>query len=121
LPVFGATENFRFASAGITGEALYTHAFGSPGRYEWRDANQGAVREVVNVKPRTVKTREERQRCLEEVKKPNVIEIYGDSLQPETQEIAIALTVFWHIQRAPGITITDSRLLQPTADSTKTR
>lgn len=110
--VAGEGPNFRFDSARITNGAIYTHAFGSPGRHEWVDANGGPVSGAVDVRPVDVKTAEDRDRWYEILKKPAAFEIKGDKATPAAVEITVGQTVFWSVTGSAGIGITDARLVR---------
>ena len=67
-------EKHEFSSHLLKDEAVYTHAFGSPGTYEWVDPVGGDFRVVV-VKPVTPKNDKERQAWLDSLSKGAAFEI----------------------------------------------
>ncbi len=110
--VLGAGEKFSFNSASITGESAYTHAFAAPGTYEWVDAIHNSVRGVVNVKSHDARAASGRREWLEALKKPVSVEITDDKVSNAKLDIIVGQTVFWHIKKSAGLSITDARLIR---------
>ncbi len=108
--VAGSGEDFQFNSARIRGEAVFTHAFGVPGRYEWIDPNGSGVGGTIEVEAMTCKGSEERDRWFEMLKKPAGIKIKGKKSSPAAVSITVGQTVFWSITDSPGVAILDKRL-----------
>ncbi len=111
--VAGEGSNFSFSSARIANDAIYTHAFGVPGRYEWVDLVGGQVAGVVYVQAPDVKTVEDQNRWYEILAQPASFEISGHNLKPKSVNIVVGQTVFWSIQKTSGVSITDARLEMP--------
>lgn len=107
--VSGAGDGFKFDSALMQQDALYTHVFGVPGVYEWSDPNgsgaAGSV-EVENVGPCNDKERDE---WFERLKIPAGFEIAGKVTKPRKVKITVGQTVFWSIEKSAGVAITDVR------------
>jgi hypothetical protein len=106
----GEGPNFTFDSARMRDGAIYTHAFGSPGRYEWIDPYRGGISGVVQVSDYTVKETNDRDRWFEILKKPAAFEIKGDYSSPKQVDIVVGQTVFWSVSDSRGVSITDARL-----------
>lgn len=109
--VVGRGPGGSFNSTALTSEALYTHAFGTPGEYKWVDANNGKVSGVIIVRSMDSKNQEECAVWTDALSKGSVIIIEGDNARPRKLEILTGQTVFWAVQKAPGISITDARLI----------
>jgi plastocyanin len=107
--VSGAGKNFRFDSARIQQDALYTHVFGLPGVYEWRDPNGSGAAGSVEVESVSPCNDEERDEWFEVLKKPAGFEIEGKVTKPAKVKITVGQTVFWSIQKSAGMAITDVR------------
>jgi plastocyanin len=111
--VVGEGKNGTFSSVVLTHEAIYSHAFGTPGTYEWVDAYDGQIHGVVVVKW-TVDTSQPQdcRKLLEELGKGTLIRVTGYNVEPNKIEILTGQTVFWAVEKSAGITITDTRLLR---------
>ena len=108
--VSGLGPNFKFDSSRISNGAVYTHAFGTPGRYRWVDPNGGEVSGVVEVTDLTGKGADGHKRWFEIMKKPAAFEIKRGQSTPEKVDIVVGQTVFWSITDSQGVSITDARL-----------
>jgi plastocyanin len=109
--VGGSGEKHEFSSHLLKDEAIYTHAFGSPGTYEWVDPVGGKISGVVVVKAVTPNNDKERQAWLDSLGKGAAFEIKGGKVTPERVEIVVGQTVFWKVWDGDGIAIVDKRLL----------
>jgi plastocyanin len=107
--VAGAGPKFHFNSASIQDDALYTHVFGVPGRYEWLDPNGSGISGTINVETFAAKSARERDQWFEILKKPGAIKIKGKSSSPASVKIVVGQTVFWSISDSPGVAIIDKR------------
>jgi plastocyanin len=105
------SKDFRFDSARIQQDALYTHVFGVPGMYEWTDPNGSGAAGSVEVESATPRNDEERDRWYEMLKKPAGFEIQGKVTKPRKLKITVGQTVFWSIQKSTGMAITDVRFV----------
>jgi plastocyanin len=123
--VQGEGPDGSFSSFALSREAVFTHAFGAPGTYEWVDANGSGVKGVVTVRSMDASRREDCEKWLASLSKGALFLIEGDKVSPVRHEVLAGQTVFWAVQKAPGITITDVRLVpgmskpQPPAPPTK--
>ena len=109
--VSGNSEKDSFSSAALTQEALYTHAFGTEGEIHWADANgQGLSGKIVVKMPRT-ESAKEMQHYRGTLSKGTVVVISGDKVEPAFVEISVGQTVFFAVEKADGVTITDRRLI----------
>jgi plastocyanin len=109
--VVGEGAGGKFDSSALNSEAVFTHAFGSPGEYKWVDAHRGKISGVIHVRSLDPKDKEQCQKWLATLEEGSLIVIEGDSVRPKKMEILTGQTVFWAIQKASGISITDSRLV----------
>lgn len=109
--VVGEGAGGKFSSSALSEEALFTHAFGTPGEYKWVDANKGKLSGVVVVRSLDTKNKDECQKWLSALEQGSVIVIEGDTVRPKKVEILAGQTVFWAVQKAAGISITDARLV----------
>lgn len=110
--VVGECEGKKFDSTALTAEALYSHAFGTPGRYVWVDAHRGKLRGEINVRAVDSCKPEDRKDWLEALRKGTLITVAGHRSEPEHVEILAGQTVFWAVEKAEGISITDTRLVR---------
>jgi plastocyanin len=119
--VCGKGAGGEFDSTALATETVYTHAFGMPGEYKWTDANGSGIAGLVRV--RQVDSREQRQMTAwaEQVKEGALVVISGRSVEPKEVDILVGQTVFFAVEKAPGITITDSQLMMSHAPSTDRR
>ena len=109
--VVGEGDAGNFNSGALTDESIYTHAFGLPGLYEWVDAHGGKARGQIRVKTMEAKELGDCKKWLATLGKGSLITINGDKVEPKQIEILTGQTVFWAVQKAPGISITDAKLL----------
>jgi len=110
--VAGAGKGFRFDSASIQNDAVFTHAFGVPGKYEWTDPNGSGVGGTIDVAPLAMKSPDDRDAWFETLKKPGAVKIKGKSSSPANVKIVVGQTVFWSVMESPGVAITDRRLVR---------
>ena len=108
--VRGEGAGDTFDSAALSSEAVYTHAFGTPGDYHWVDANGGPASGTVQVRALAPVNKEEFEKWVGALKNGALITINGDKATPERVQILVGQTVFWAVEKAPGISITDARL-----------
>ncbi|HZN14607.1 MAG TPA: hypothetical protein VFB78_10095 [Acidimicrobiales bacterium] len=108
-----AGEKEFFSSAALQNESGFTHAFGLPGEYEWRDANGSGLGGTVIVRPpEGTDTEAGRRRWMDQLAEGALVMIDGRRADPAKLEIVTGQTVFFIVVKAPGITITDVRLLE---------
>lgn len=108
--VSGRSENDSFSSAALAREALYTHAFGSPGVFDWEDANGRRVAGKVTVTMPETKSARETDAYKERLTRATLVTISGEKVEPAQVEVVVGQTVFFAVEKADGITITDRRL-----------
>jgi plastocyanin len=109
--VVGEGGKNSFNSGALSVESVYSHAFGAPGTYEWVDANGRSVHGVVRVKNFEVKKSDDYCKWMESLSKGVLIHVVGGKSEPSRVDIFAGQTVFWAVERASGISITDSRFL----------
>jgi plastocyanin len=108
--VAGYGPNFEFNSARMQDDAVYTHAFGTPGSYEWHDPNGSGASGIVNVEGFSHKGYAGNDRWFELLTTPATFEINGNKSSPASVDIVVGQTVFWSISKSPGIAVSDKRL-----------
>lgn len=107
----GEGKGSSFDSSALTANSLYTHAFGTPGEYRWVDANGGPVSGVLRVNPLPSDDKKERDKWIKNLSIGLLVTVNGNSATPNDIKMAVGQTVFWAIEKASGITITDARLV----------
>lgn len=105
-------EKQRFDSTALTDETVYSHAFGLPGDYRWTDAYGRDLSGVVHVA--TLDDAKERtsDRWQKALHTGTTIKIRGYDIEPREARILVGQTVFWIVEEADGISITDARLVR---------
>jgi plastocyanin len=109
--IVGDGRGLTFSSARLASETIFTHAFGSPGVYDWVDAHGGKAGGTVEVVSPSDRPRERDQDAwLAALGRPTVITIKDEVADPRRVEILTGQTVAWVIEQAKGMTITESSL-----------
>jgi plastocyanin len=107
-----AGEKEFFSSGRMVNECGYSHAFGLPGEYRWRDANGGKINGVVRVRdPQCKDASQFGHWHARTLGKGTVVMIGAGKAKPSAVEIVTGQTVFFAIVKESGISITDERLL----------
>lgn len=117
--VRGQGPGGRFDSGALDDEAIYTHAFGVAGRYEWTDAYRGAVSGVIEVaapERSELGAREDCDAWVKALAEGALIHVVKGKARPDRIRVLPGQTVFWAVESAPGISITDRRLLPHRAE-----
>ena len=96
----------QFDSRRLGADCLYTHAFGLPGVYEWRDAYGGPARGRIEVRSPEAREPKEAEAWMAKLAEGSLITIKGRQVEPRELSILTGQTVFWLIESAPGISIT---------------
>ena len=107
--VDGEKEFFR--SNALVNESGFGHAFGVAGEFGWADANGSGLSGRVIVADFDASTDAGRRRWFETVGKGTVVMIEGRNAEPAEVKIIVGQTVFFAVVKAPGVSITDERLL----------
>jgi plastocyanin len=105
-----------FASVRLVNECGYTHAFGMPGTYEWKDAYGSKTYGVVRVAepPKADYTNQkELDAWREKLKTAALVMIDKDGAQPAEIDIVVGQTVYFAVTVSNGISITDTRAFFP--------
>ena len=108
--VQGQAGDQRFSSASLDAESLFTHAFGVPGTYEWGDTGQSDIGGRIVVKDLDTESKEDCEKWMRALSQGALVTIKGRA-EPQQVEIVTGQTVFFAVVDAPGITITDQRLV----------
>jgi len=109
--VIGEGKEGSFSSGALAVEAVYSHAFGSVGTYQWVDANGSNLRGEIVVEEMEIKERNDCLKWIDTLSKGTLIHVVGGKAEPSKVKILTGQTVFWAVEKAAGISITDSRLL----------
>lgn len=111
LPFVVAGNKEFFASDRMVNECGYSHAFGSAGDYRWVDAYGSGLDGVVHVKDPGCSDKASFERWQKLLADGTVVMITGSKVEPREVQIVTGQTVFFAIVKAPGISITDERIL----------
>jgi len=112
IPFTVAGDKDFFASDRMINECGYSHAFASAGNFRWVDAYGSSLDGIVHVKDPGCKDKASFQRWQQLLAKGTVVMIDNNRAQPREVEIVTGQTVFFAIAEAPGISITDERILK---------
>jgi hypothetical protein len=82
------------------------------GEYEWVDAYGSKVGGTVVVRSPECKDKKAQAQWLRALEDGNVVTISGEKVHPPKLQVITGQTVVWAIEKAPGISITDARLVQ---------
>ena len=115
VPYTVVGEKEFFASYRLVNEGGYSHAFGSAGEYQWRDAYGSGVSGVVRIKDPGCNDTGDFQRWQKLLSKGTLVTISESSAEPREVDVFTGQTVFFIVTKGPGISITDRRLL-PASD-----
>ncbi|SMX33026.1 hypothetical protein [Actibacterium lipolyticum] len=110
--VAGRVGKTTFSSTELRDQVVYTHAFGLPGRYEWVDANGSGVGGVIIVENEPAEGKDGAERAMKRMGEGVLVHIVGNKVKPKEVRIATGQTVFFAVEDADGITITDKTLLR---------
>jgi plastocyanin len=110
--VIGEGKEGSFSSGALAVEAVYSHAFGVPGKYQWVDAHGSSLRGEIIVEQMEVKQRDDCRKWIDSLSKGTLIHVVGGKAEPSKVKIIAGQTVFWAVEKAAGISITDSRLVR---------
>lgn len=101
-----------FDSGTLTNECGYSHAFGLPGTYAWRDAHGSGLHGVVRVKAVQCANRSELAHWRAKIGKAELVMINQGKAEPAQVDIVVGQTVYFAVVTGPGVSITDERLLK---------
>ena len=105
--ISGKSETDSFNSGNMKRNALYSHAFGSPGEVEWLDANaHGPAGKIIVKMPKT-DSAQAMETFKETLAQGAVIIINGTKADKAQVEIFVGQTVFFAVEKAEGIAITE--------------
>jgi len=108
--VSGHSEKDAFNSASLAREAFYSHAFGSPEDIEWGDMNGRGPSGKISVKMPTTRSQTEMDNFKSLLTTGTVVTIREGKAEPAQLSVLVGQTVFFAVEKAAGITITDRRL-----------
>ena len=101
-----------FNSHRMVNECGFSHAFGTAGDYHWRDAFGSKLSGVVHVRDPDCRKDTDLKKWREALAKGNVVMINDGKADQTELDIYTGQTVFFALIKTPGISITDSRLLE---------
>ena|ERR1700741_2521393 len=105
--ISGKSETDSFNSGDMVRNAMYSHAFGSPGEIEWLDANaHGPAGKIIVKMPKTDSAKD-MEAFKETLSQGAVIIINGKKADKAQVEIFVGQTVFFAVEKAEGIAITE--------------
>lgn len=99
-----------FASDRLTRQCVFTHIFGLPGTYRWMDANGSRASGIVTVTSPDSKKETQLQKWRSQIRGPALVAIKGAKAGNDVEAV-VGQQVFFAVEDAPGITITDERQL----------
>lgn len=105
--ISGKSETDSFNSGNMKRNALYSHAFGSPGEVEWLDANAHGPAGKIIVKMPNTDSAQDMETFKETLAQGAVIVINGKKADKAQVEIFVGQTVFFAVEKAEGIAITE--------------
>jgi hypothetical protein len=94
----------------MTESSVYTHPFGLAGEYEWQDANGSGLGGRIIVRQPQLDAGQDIEAYRKLLATGTLVLIRDRRIEPETVEIVVGQTVFFAVETAPGISITDRRL-----------
>lgn len=111
IPFAVVGEQEFFNSHRMANECGFSHAFGKPGDYHWRDAFGSTLAGVVRVRDPDCAKDKDLRKWRAALGEGSLIMIAdGKADRPEI-DILTGQTVFFAVVKTPGISITDDRLL----------
>jgi plastocyanin len=115
IPFVIAGDDEFFDSSNLVNECGFSHAFGSPGEYRWRDAHGSGIGGVVRVSAPDGVGRADLRRWKQTLTKGSLVMIADGQADPAEVEIMMGQTVYFAVVKGPGITVTDARALAEVA------
>lgn len=112
IPFAVVGDQVFFNSHRMVNECGFSHAFGMAGEYHWRDAFGSKLSGVVRVRDPDCKKDPDLKKWRETLSKGNVVMINDGKADQTELDIYTGQTVFFALVKTPGISITDSRLLE---------
>jgi plastocyanin len=100
-----------FDSGKMVNECGYSHAFGMPGEYVWKDAYGSGLSGSVKVIDPQCCCEADVKKWRSKLSKGTIVMIAGDKAEPKSVEVMTGQTVFFAVVKSTGISITDERLL----------
>jgi len=103
--VCGVGPSGPFGSAALSNGGLYTHAFGTPGRYHWTNPHATGMGGTIDVRPVDEKMACEGSLWSDALENGSVIVITGQTVTPDRLSILMGQTVFWVVEDGRDISI----------------
>ena len=110
--VAGQIGETIFSSTELRDQAVFTHAFGLPGCYEWADANGSGLGGIIIVENDPATGKNAAKRATMRMSEGVLVHIVGDKVKPKELRISTGQTIFFAVEETKGITITDINLLK---------
>ena len=105
--ISGKSENDSFNSANMTRNAMFSHAFGSPGEVQWLDANAHGPFGKIIVKMPEIESAADMESFQKTLTEGAVVIINGTKAEPAQVEILVGQTVFFAVEQGAGIAIAE--------------
>lgn len=117
--VRGAKE--FFASDRLVNESGYSHVFTVPGEFSWMDAYGSGLRGTVRVSLPEVRTAKALDAWRTKLASGHAVVVADGRAEPAELDVVVGQTVFFIVTNGPGVSITDTALLDepPTHDPNK--
>jgi plastocyanin len=100
-----------FDSGRMANECGYSHAFGMPGEYRWKDAYGSGLSGIVNVVDPKCCCEADVRKWQAKLSNGTVVMIAGDKAEPKSVEVMVGQTVFFAVVKSGGVSVTDESLL----------
>lgn len=104
-------EQDFFDSGRMANECGYSHAFGSPGEYHWKDAYGSGLGGTVKVVDPGCCCEDDVRKWKAKLSDGTVVMIADGKVEPKSVEVMTGQTVFFAVVTSKGVSITDERLL----------
>lgn len=105
-----------FNSYRLVNESGFSHAFGTAGDYQWTDAHGTGIKGIVRVRDPEFRNEEDIKAWRQRLAKGTLVTISDKKVKPSQVEIVTGQTVYFVVTKSKGISITDQRLLNLSAD-----
>lgn len=100
-------EKRFFSSSRLSNECGYSHVFGMPGEYRWRDAHGGQCAGVVRVQAVRPGDAEELAQWRNKLSQGVLVMIRDGRAEPAEVDIVTGQTVFFSVITGPGLSVTN--------------
>lgn len=117
-PPFQVAGDKEFFNSGrLVNESGYAHAFGAAGDYEWVDAYGSGLGGIVRVSDPAIRDHRDINKWCRDMATGALLMISGTGAEPAEIEILTGQTVYFAVTEAPGVSVTDRRLVDVLAET----